>query len=458
MSNKAKVLETKQVEALNPTSACFYFQVFDIFSSKSVQKKAMRYIERFFGYSVYKEKHLELSFKLLVELCASSDLNTTSEIEVIKACDSWIKHNTEERSKFAIELIKTFRLPLLSSAAKKTLILPDSSFSTCKKYIKSSPSFKNLLSTDAASVMLQTRYCAQENFDIAVCGGTIVTPYFRNLNVIHLLNSSNLSTTSTLTTSDYAKQASNAVFLNGNIYLIPVSPNLVSIPRKVLINSYSVCENKWNESITCNECSLTHNACAFMNKLYISGSCDYEDKQNIFSFDPKTYMFEKRAEMKELRQRSACSVFGDRIVISGGNWKNGRRLQRKSVEAYDAAKDRWVKMPDMREGRRGHSSAAIGNKLYVFGGTQRLTAEVFDIFSNRFSRIRADFPPFEGADYQITFDTITLGHKVYVFNQYDFTMAIFDTDKEEWSEIQELSLNGQTPNLRQFCCVKLPRQ
>ena len=56
-----------------------------------------------------------------------------------------------------------------------------------------------------------------------------------------------------------------------------------------------------------------------------------------------------------------------------------------SVYVYDPQADAWTQLASMGITRRGHASAAVGGKLYVFGGSDdkgmgfRLrTAEVYD--------------------------------------------------------------------------------
>jgi len=53
-----------------------------------------------------------------------------------------------------------------------------------------------------------------------------------------------------------------------------------------------------------------------------------------------------------------------------------------SVYVYDPQADAWTQLANMSNARRFHASAAVGGKLYVFGGcgaSGRLdTAEVYD--------------------------------------------------------------------------------
>ena len=66
-----------------------------------------------------------------------------------------------------------------------------------------------------------------------------------------------------------------------------------------------------------------------------------------------------------------------------------------SAYAYDPQADAWTQLASMGTARRIHASAAVGGKLYVFGGygagtqvAQRLsTAEVYDPASDSWAPV-----------------------------------------------------------------------
>ena len=62
-----------------------------------------------------------------------------------------------------------------------------------------------------------------------------------------------------------------------------------------------------------------------------------------------------------------------------------------SAYAYDPQADAWTQLASMGTARRIHASAAVGGKLYVFGGlgtSGRLsTAEMYDPASNSWAPV-----------------------------------------------------------------------
>ena len=63
-----------------------------------------------------------------------------------------------------------------------------------------------------------------------------------------------------------------------------------------------------------------------------------------------------------------------------------------SVYVYDPQANAWTQLASMGTARRVHASAAVGGKLYVFGGygtgSERLsTAEVYDPASDSWAQV-----------------------------------------------------------------------
>jgi N-acetylneuraminic acid mutarotase len=67
--------------------------------------------------------------------------------------------------------------------------------------------------------------------------------------------------------------------------------------------------------------------------------------------------------------------------VTGGETNQLESLN--SVYVYDPQADAWTQLANMSNARRFHASAAVGSKLYVFGGRRGAsgpldTAEVYD--------------------------------------------------------------------------------
>ena len=87
-------------------NACLIYEVCTIFTNKKAKMQPLNYIERWFCLLADKNCLSELSFKSFIKLCESIELHTTSEIEIIRAANTWINYHMKEMGKFAIDLIK----------------------------------------------------------------------------------------------------------------------------------------------------------------------------------------------------------------------------------------------------------------------------------------------------------------------------------------------------------------
>ena len=80
------------------------------------------YIERCFTIVSDDESFLDLEHKFISKILASSNLLITSEIEVLKVANSWLNHNSKERSQYAEDLLLKVRLYLLSTESIRHIL------------------------------------------------------------------------------------------------------------------------------------------------------------------------------------------------------------------------------------------------------------------------------------------------------------------------------------------------
>jgi non-specific serine/threonine protein kinase len=65
------------------------------------------------------------------------------------------------------------------------------------------------------------------------------------------------------------------------------------------------------------------------------------------------------------RGGTGAAAIGGRIVSAGGEEPAGTIA---SVYAYDIARARWSRLPDLPTPRHGLGVAAVGGRVYVIGG------------------------------------------------------------------------------------------
>ena len=146
--------------------------------------------------------------------------------------------------------------------------------------------------------------------------------------------------------------------------------------------------------------------------------------------------------MNETRSEAACVIYEENIVVSGGY----HRWNLNTVESYDVFGNIWTPMPSMIERRYGHSLVCVKSKLIAVGGTFLNTnCEVFDKLSYKF--VALETPKFSSCLVQ----AVSIGSKIFVFQNFTKVVLCYDVDKDEWSEESFKA----TENIRYYSTVKM---
>ena len=417
----SKTIEDK-LQIKNVTS---FYQIAKIFSLSSLYKATFFYVERCFAMVVDTPNYLELEFVLVSKILTSCKLKLTSELEVLDAANKWLIYNFQERSKFAKQLLLTVRLPLLSNYTLKYLTNNYSSITEideCKSIMKAVSLNKDKYYYNKSTLYYTSRYCDQQMFKIIVCGGR--DRLWNHVGDAELLNANNLSCGYVIASMIDNRWKPQVVYLKGEVYVFGGYLHDNRIP---FVEKYSPSTNAWIKVTDMPDNRRLFCACAFMDKIYILGGCvgwigsisDMTVYSSCFQFDTKHYQFKKVAQMNEFRQSAASVVFDGRLVISGG-WDPHNMLN--TVESYDAVADAWTSMPSMIEQRYDHSLVVVNSKLFVIGGFQTVTCEVFDNNSKTFVSLWSSS--------SIRYNTaLSIGSKILIFKQSSVVSYDVDTDK-----------------------------
>ena len=213
------------------------------------------------------------------------------------------------------------------------------------------------------------------------------------------------------------------------------------------VEKYSPSTKTWTNvaKMGCNRWS--HCVSAFMDKVFVIGgvidqkndSCSLTTTDSCLQFNTEDYSWKEVSSMNERRNRAACAVFEERIVVSGGC---NPYLSSNTVESYDVVADTWTPMPSMIRGHYHHSLVVVKNKLIVIGVYD---CEVFDKTCNKF--VAFEFPPpFSG------FKALSIGCKIYIFVAARSIMYTYDDDKHVLSDVSSVA----TDYVRFCSLLKLP--
>ena len=423
------------------------YQLTKLYELPSLAKEVLRYIERCFTMLVGSQNFLELDFTDVCKILASSQLNLTSELEVVNAGDLWMKYNIKERGKFGMDLLLKARLPLLSDHALKCISKKYSSFHNnkkCKAVLKQALNKNVKLFENKPHAYFTSRHCVQNNFSILICGGHRCRGkiYFRNA---YQIDGRSFNSIKTIDSMPVARKSHEVVCIKGEIYVFGGKSQWESWDNDVV--KFSPVTDTWEKAGVMRDGRKWFCVCAFMDKIFMFGGSNRKGTtSSCLQLDPDCFKWKKIAAMNEAREVSACAVFEGRIVVCGGIDNNSNSLN--SVESYDAAGNKWSRMPNMINRKSAHSLVAAKNKLFVFSNSKD-TNEVFDEVCKKFVALKS--PNREMFRFN---KAVSIGNKIVLFQHESSTVLCYDVDKDEWSEDSCYI----TENINCYSCVRVPKR
>ena len=124
--------------------------------------------------------------------------------------------------------------------------------------------------------------------------------------------------------------------------------------------------------------------------------------------------------------------FEGKIVVTRGVSKC---LRLTSVEAYDYYKNKWTCLPDIIEKIFSHAAVSMGNKMFIIGGENTPSCEVFDCLSRTFTALK----PRPNLPRRISSNSeaFSIGNKIVLLENFtslkSTTVYMYDVDQDNWS-------------------------
>ena len=384
----------------------------------------------------------ELDIIQVKKILGSSELEITSEVEVVEAASLWLSYKSEERRKFVKDVITKVRFSLLSDHFLKHLS-SKISLPSIKAILKDMLEKKNSICNYKPNSYVANRYCSRSTFNVLVCGGYKPIS-FNTVSDVYQIDGSNLKSVNILSSMKETRVCHKAVYVKGNVFVFAGYCDDNDNSTKFL-ERYSLSTKTWDIVAELFDNRQNFSTCAFMDKIFIMGGSKVLPLNSCLQFDTKRNKFKWKevAAMDEERTNSACAVFEGKIVVSGGC--NDEEL--RSVESYDVMKNSWSAMPNMIGSKSDHSLVVVKNQLFAIGAyTDR--CEVFDKGSNQFVALKSPNLKIK----VISDNFIAVGTKIFLINDYGNSINAYDVENNEWfhesSEISEY--------LQDFACVKIP--
>ena len=411
-------------EKLQMKNAVLFYEIGVKFNRSDLNITVLRYIERCFSMIVETESFLELDFKTISKILASSSLQIDSEVEVYNAANKWLNHNIEERSKYARKLLLKVRLDLLSDDCLKYLLSESSCISKNNDCLEV---LKNINSFSKSTVHNKTRQCNQNMSKVLICGG-YDSKKEESIKLVKEVCDNKFKEHKDLPSMLEKRRRFKVVYLKGEVYVF----GGIGFGRNPLksVEKYSPVKKGWSH--VCDLPDERHKfcVCAFMDKIYIFSGHSYltGSLNSCFELDPKKSTCKQIAKMNEVRKSAACEVFEGNVVVSGGyDYYNHENF--KSVEFYDVFANTWTPMPSMNERRCCHSLVCVKSKLFAIGGAALdADCEIFDKISNMF--VTLETPNF----HTYILRAVSIGSRIFVLHDSTQVVLCYDVDKDEWTE------------------------
>ena len=433
---------------INPQNVATFFCLSKLYSLSDLSKVTMDYIQCWFTAVAKTKNFLHLDFALIKRIVSSSELNTTSEIEVFTAANDWMSCNFQQKVKHAKHLLLLIRLPLLTDSAFTHVLTKSSAFhkvDECLTLINVILENKELYFKQLPSSSFSCRYYSNNNFDILHCGdySFIIDDYYSNyysdsifVNKIDGRNLIRSRSVPSLTNNRlFQENHTPVIYLKGHVYLLNCLFNEVSDFEK--IEKYSIATDSVEVIGELFNNRENYCACGFIDRIYFIGG--YLKDMYVLTltatctyFDTENYEWVDVERMQEARSQAACTVFEERIVVSGG-FNDDDDDYLNTVEAYDHIADEWTYMPSMIESTCGHSLIAIKNKLFAIGADKEFL-EMYDSKSNTFVAIKKHPTYNNSYGYSRLAHAIGMEKKVFIFRYESSKTLCYDVVKDEWFE------------------------
>ena len=447
---------------MKPQNVATFHQLSSVFHLPDLANMTSDYIQRCFAIVAETKNFLELDFRIINKILSSSKLNISSEVEIFKAADAWLRRKIFNGN-IAESLFLQIRFPLLSNHVIESLfdkrpgLRSASSFhehKECLMIMQEILKNKDEFYKNKSNKFYRNRYCNSSKFDLLFFADNKASGEANKR--VYQTSAENLQDYRVLLQTK--ENIYDAFCLKGEVYLLFSRP--VNDGWKISsFMKFSPISRIW-ETLTldnfCDRKITGYCVCTFMDSIFIMGGFFNGDQYNgtkyCCEFNVKTKKWRRIANMNQIRINADSVVFEGRVVVSGGTAELegfGPSKGTNTIEAYDHVTGTWSYMPSMVHSRYDHQLFAVGNRLFATGGNT-LTCEVYDSVCKRFTALKLP-PDFVRLEFN-TSCSFLMGRKIFVFHTAGYPKVVsYHVDEEKWSE-ESFEI---TKDLEPYNCMKM---
>ena len=290
------------------------------------------------------------------------------------------------------------------------------------------------------SVLYESRYCNQEEFDVFICGGSIkrnVTNEVTELKGPDIV----ISTLRPMLTKRYLHKSA---VVGSDIYILGGYDENYSWTSS--FEMYSIKKKHWKNLSPVHFDQEYYSVCSFMQSIYVIGGYfrtyheeilidNYDNyyKNDCYKYDTKGNKWYQVACLQTKRSNSACTVFEGKVVVTGGFTLNVERSLSyhealKSVESYDHHDNKWTCLSDLNTAKSYHISFSMGSKLFVIDSGYLSHYEVYDKFSRKFTMFTFNIPRAKLR----YIEAFGVNDDIFIFD-FELNLYLYNINKKSWT-------------------------
>ncbi|XP_028138655.2 kelch-like protein 10 isoform X3 [Diabrotica virgifera virgifera] len=428
---------------------------------RDLSNNSWKYIMKNFAQiAVESDEILSLSLNQIQDIINSDDLNVKSEETVWEVILRWIDHDTENRRKHIVELMKCIRLGLLdtqfflehvkehpyvsSSEESRPMIIETLKFLYDLEMITHSPN--NIRSGSQFLIIWSPR------------DGEVITPEIARPRVPHEIlfaigGWSGGSPTNFIETYDTradrwvkveevdpagSRAYHGTAVVGFKIYVIGGFDGMDYFNS---CRCFDAVTKTWKEVAPMHSRRCYVSTSVLKGTIYAMGGYDGHSRKNSAEkYDHRTNQWSLIAPMNMQRSdASACNLDG-KIYITGGF--NGQECMH-SAEVYDPELNQWSLISPMRSRRSGVSCIAYHGSVYVIGGfngiSRMCSGEKFNPLTNTWTPIPDMYNPRSNFAIEVIDDMIfAIGGFNGVTTIYH--VECYDDKTNEWYEATDMNI------------------
>ena len=382
-----------------------------------------------------------------------------SEMQLFGSAAKWINHSRNSRVKYASQLMKHIRFPLISTSDLVDRVQSHSFMmenAECHKFLLEALNYHLVPQRQHLMQSVRTRM-RSTNEVILVVGGELSNKCVSN-NII-VLDEPHCKLKH-LTSMPLRRVDHSIAVLNDFLYVVGGQVTLTSSGKESVgtVHRYDPRFNHWLQMCPMQQRRAFFSLAALAGKLYaMGGKNEHGALASMEAYNPNKDTWTCVQHLPEAMYAHSSCVVKDKIFICGGFAHHNFR---KTVFEYNHQRDEWMPLCPMNTERGFHMMCAVRNQVYAMGGNH------LNAYGDRVDVMSVEqYNP--SLDQWLTVSPLLTGlsmagaavmdnERIYIIGGYNGLSRQREKDihcytvaKDEWDVVGELPASA----LRMACCT-----